>query len=451
MMDCLQEDVDGVPFSQVSFSATAEAGGEAGASLFAVPVQPDPKQAMTFFAALLRGYEGVLHFRAVPEPARVFENGRREPPKNLHYAMDGNFANTIEGFLNWCNIDQRAAFFLPGFVTPGGTGKADVQAVPVFLVDFDKGDPAASLAELEAAIGPATVIVESGGMTGHGCKLHAYWRLAQAATGADIDTLCAAREAAAVRFNGDPAFKQPAQVIRVPGSVHRKGAPVLVRLRTVRPEAEYTLEAIHAALGVTVRSTTAGSVGGPDWFDFNTANANPHDGTVDRALTAPVHEGGVDEMTRFEAAGKAIGHFIRMIRDGKMTEPEAWDATKNWNTATLVPAWDEDRLRNDFERLLRIDIDAKGPFIPAAPAITPERATNPLSDWFIKRFKIGQAPQRRWLVADLIPLGTVGVFAAVGDAGKSMLSLKLALQVACAPHTEGPMRTPSSRAAPPLC
>ena len=53
-----------------------------------------------------------------------------------------------------------------------------------------------------------------------------------------------------------------------------------------------------------------------------------------------------------------------------------------------------------------------------------------LRDWKISRFK-GPAPARRWLIEGLIPAGTVGVFAAVGDAGKSMLALRLAYMVGC--------------------
>jgi hypothetical protein len=283
-------------------------------------------------------------------------------------------------------------------------------------------------------------------MTEAGHKIHAYWRLTEPATGPAIDAVCKAREAAALAFGGDPAFKQPAQVIRIPGSVHRKGAPVLVRLRTVRPEVEYSLSAITDSL---VKYTTADNEQrapvqvAADWFDFNTAAVPGSD--VDRALTAPVHEGGVDDMTRFEAAGKAIGHFIRMIREGKMTEAEAWEAVKGWNIATLVPAWDEARLRNDFERLLRRDLQSNGPV--AVKAVAPVWA---VPDWKVEnlyarsRYK-GRAPERRWLVDNLIPYNTAGVFAAVGDAGKSMLALSLANMVSSYPAGSGIMDSGNPR------
>jgi len=388
-------------------------------------IEPDVKQALTFFATLYpQGRGEIVHFRGVPEP----KDSRH--PHNLHYALDEHFSDNVRGFLDWCRVDQRAAFFLPGTMRGNGTGKADVLSLPAILVDFDKGNPDASLAATEALLGPASIVVESGGRTEVGPKLHAYWRLSEPATGNNVDRACRVREALALRFSGDPAFKQPAQVIRVPGSVHFKGAPKLVALRTVRPEATYELATLAAAIGVD-RRVAERSAGGGSFFDFNTVDV--HAATTERALTQPVHEGAVDDITRFEAAGKAIGHFIRMVREGRMSPDQAWQATCEWNTATLVPPWSEDRLRNDFDRLVRNDEQAKGPLIEVKPVVPEATADGwSLTDWRADRFS-GTAPERVWLVEGLIPSGTAGLFAAVGDAGKSMLALKLALHVATAP------------------
>lgn len=393
--------------------------------VLAAPATPDVAQAVAFFSALYPQQRGeIVHFRGVPEP----KDARH--PKNLHYTLDENFNDTLRGFLDWCNVDQRAAFFLPGTVRGAGTGKADVLSVPAILIDFDKGNPDANLAAAEALLGPATVIVESGGVVEGRPKLHAYWRLAEPATMAAIGAACAAREALALRFGGDPAFKQAAQVIRIPGSVHFKGTPKRVELRTVRPELSYQLDEIVRAAGpVTGKSSDNSNV--VNFFDFNNVNM-PHS-DVERVLTQPIHEGAVDDMTRYDGAGKAIGHFIRMVREGRYDLDGAWEAVKGWNAATLVPPWDEDRLRNDFQRLLDADVAAKGPLALLAPAI-PQAATGlRLTDWYARDKFVGDAPERRWLVEGLIPRGTPGVFAAVGDAGKSMLALRLANIVASHP------------------
>ena len=82
------------------------------------------------------------------------------------------------------------------------TGKADVLSLPAVLLDLDKGDTTANLAAAEALIGQATIVVESGGQTERGPKLHAYWRLAN---GQDrVSEICAVRENLARRFGGDP-------------------------------------------------------------------------------------------------------------------------------------------------------------------------------------------------------------------------------------------------------
>lgn len=391
-------------------------------------VEADAKQAITFFATLYPAGRGeIIHFRGVPEP----KDGR--PPQNLHYALDEHFSDNVRGFLDWCAVDGRAAFFLPGTMRGAGTKASDVESLPAVVIDFDKGNPDANLGAVEALLGPATIILESGGVVDGHPKLHAYWRLAAPATGDDIATACHVREALARAFGGDPAFQQPAQVIRLPGSLHLKGAKKLVQLRTIRPEAVYQLADLVAKAPPLPKQVSSAA----DFFNFNNVDMRAND--VERALTAPVHEGGVDDITRFEAAGKAIGHFIRMVREGRMTPAEAWEATKDWNTATLVPPWDEDRLRNDFERLVRADEQARGPLVAVAPVLPQAQAEGwSVADWRADRFK-GEAPKRVWVVEGMIPAGTAGVFAAVGDAGKSMMALKLALHITTAPGETGPL------------
>lgn len=170
-----------------------------------------------------------------------------------------------------------------------------------------------------------------------------------------------------------------------------------------------------------------------NFFDFNGATP-PTQSNVDRALTAPVRAEGRDDITRFEAAGSAIGHFVRMVREGRLSEGEAWEATRGWNLATLQPPWTEERLRNDFDRLTRLDIETHGPIVPPAEPFIPSAPSEgwSLTDWRADRFR-GPAPARQWVVDGLIPAATPGIFAALGAAGKSMLALRLALIVSTYP------------------
>lgn len=381
---------------------------------------------MAFFGALFPGVDAtLLHFRGVAEP----QDGRTQ--HNLHYELGNAFPDTIKGFLDWCLLDRRAAFFLPGAVRIDqehkGTGKKDVVALTSVLADFDGKTgvpPSEGLAKAEELLGPASIIVESGGVSHGEKKLHVYWKL-NPADWQNIDLICRVREELAARFGGDPAFKQAAQVIRVPGSLHLKGNPTPVTLRPVRPHV-YALADIAAKLAVN-----------DNYFDFSGDRPAPG---LDRALTQPIHEGAIDELTRFEGAGQALGHFIRMVREGRYSFDEAWAAAKGWNAATLVPPWPEDRLRGDFERLVRIDRESHGPVVPPVFLPTADEGWA-ITDWRSDRFK-GTPPERQWLVEGLIPAAVPGVFAAVGDAGKSMMALRLALVVsshpACATTKDSP-------------
>lgn len=189
----------------------------------------------------------------------------------------------------------------------------------------------------------------------------------------------------------------------------------------------YTLTHIVAALGIAASSPAPAT---PNWFDFSGDKAQTDD--VNVALTEPTHAEGKDGRTRFEAAGKAIGHFIRMFREGRMSEDDAWRATKEWNAASLVPPWPEDRLRTDFDRLVEIDKREHGPI--AAPLLPAQLAQTFAITGFRADKRIDEpVPPRRWVVEGIIPRGTAGVLAAVGDAGKSMMVLKLALDIAVTP------------------
>ena len=202
---------------------------------FTPPVEPDLQQAL----ACCHAARPMLHFRS----SRRAE-GRPHADQSPLRARRHVPAETPD-FLRYCYTESRAAFVLPGVVRPGGTGKADVLALPALCADFDRGDPAASLAAVEALIGPATVIAESGGVTECGPKLHAYWRLAENASAEAIDEACRVREEIAKRFGADPAFKQPAQVIRIPGSVHFKNGAKLVQLRTVADGREFSFRPLR--------------------------------------------------------------------------------------------------------------------------------------------------------------------------------------------------------------
>ncbi len=76
----------------------------------------------------------------------------------------------------------------------------------------------------------------------------------------------------------------------------------------------------------------------------------------------------------------------------------------------------------------RLDVTS---FIATAPrqAVRPAEKPLELPDWFATRYA-GDAPEQHFLVDGSIPLGVVSVLAAMGDTGKGMITLDLALTIA---------------------
>jgi hypothetical protein len=107
--------------------------------------------------------------------------------------------------------------------------------------------PHTARAKLEAILGPATMVVRSGGKwtdpaTGQAHdKLHLHWRLRAPARGEALPTLKQARDIAARLVGGDPSNKPVCHPIRWPGSWHRKAEPVLCEIETANPDQEVDL------------------------------------------------------------------------------------------------------------------------------------------------------------------------------------------------------------------
>ncbi|MDR5655565.1 AAA family ATPase, partial [Ruixingdingia sedimenti] len=57
----------------------------------------------------------------------------------------------------------------------------------------------------------------------------------------------------------------------------------------------------------------------------------------------------------------AIGHYVRMAHEGRMSREEAWRAIGEYNAAMIRPSWPEDRLWVEYERLWSLHIARNGP------------------------------------------------------------------------------------------
>lgn len=253
-------------------------------------------------------------------------------------------------------IDGRGVFIVPGSVARRGKARAqDVAQSQVVVVDLDTGDVAGKLAHLEAHLGPATLVVASGGLTEDGqSKMHAYWRLARPAEGSDLKKLAQVRALIDKRAEGDASFDSLHQPIRVAGTIHGKlGVWAPVRLIMHRANS-YELSRIAAA--ADQMPILPGLENRIDGGKHPSRAPLAHD-----LLMRPVRAGAIDDVTRFGAIGKVIGHWLHMARSGRLTLDAAWSNVQQHNAACIAPPWDETRLYRSFQSILAKDIEAHGP------------------------------------------------------------------------------------------
>ncbi|MFU8779009.1 MAG: AAA family ATPase, partial [Roseovarius sp.] len=227
------------------------------------------------------------------------------------------------------------------------------------------GDIAAKRAHLERHLGPPTMVVESGGVTPEGQrKAHVWWKLTEPAEGSDIARVTRLRGDIAAKVGGDMHFRSAHQPIRVAGSVYYKNnLKTQVQIVEFNPDRERNLAEFIEA--VADMPPAPGVNLAPDF-------TTPDKPRADEVLVTPVREGGQDDWSRFEGASAAIGYFIRMVHEGRLSKDEGWEAICGYNAAMLRPQWPVERLKRESERLWAIHVEKHGPPLirldSAAPA-----------------------------------------------------------------------------------
>jgi len=210
----------------------------------------DAEQLRQFIDALFRYCSGGwVSFRA------FFEDSRRKAPLfvRAHKLDDGGLADVITTAIALATraaSNPEPSVFAPPictFRTGRTAAEADVAEAPTLSVELD-ANPRDSCERLEGLLGPATVVMRSGGVwtdpgTGE-ChdKLHAHWRLTEPASDAeDLALLKRMRGLAAGLVGGDPTAVPPCHPLRWAGSWHLKAAPRLAEIVELRGEAELEL------------------------------------------------------------------------------------------------------------------------------------------------------------------------------------------------------------------
>jgi hypothetical protein len=312
---------------------------------------PDPEQITVFLDTVYSWCEGLIPLRGFVDKGQ----GRDGKPHNIWVSADDTAPEKLATFAAWANREGAAVYVIPGTVAEQGQARAaDVLQMQAIIVDLDAGDIPAKLEHVTRHLGTPTLVIESGGRTPEGAaKLHVWWKLTEPAEGDDLANLCRLRGDIAVKVGGDTHFRSAHQPIRVPGTVyHKHGHQRLVQIREHR---DVEIELSDLAERVAEMPPLPG-VG----FASDTTSV-PSKPTLEAVLTTPVREGAADDWSRFQGASAAIGHYVRLVHEGRLDPLEGWEAICGYNAAMLRPSWPLDRLQAESERLWALHVKRNGP------------------------------------------------------------------------------------------
>lgn len=297
------------------------------------------------------GYmEGWIAFRSYPE------SGSTGKPITEWISIDDDYNLFAENFANKANANNYACYVIPGTVSEKGKGgNADVKQFGNILVDIDSGDTEKKLEHLTRYIGEPSMTVESGGITeANTPKMHCYWKLSEAAEGDDIKIIVKIREIIALKVGGDIHFKSAHQPIRIAGSIyHKTGEAKLVNIRESN-DTEYHLEELLGLVDdmPVMEGVEESKQPSLDWTNFNDAGDDKP--TQQEIRTGNIiREGGKDHVTRFEAVSSVLGGIISEYHKGLLSLDDAVNEAISFNQRKISPSWDQERLKVEFNRLLK--------------------------------------------------------------------------------------------------
>ena len=237
-------------------------------------MKPDRDQIEKFVRALFK-YATSGNWVAL----RAFRDGGGGPPLHIPAVkLNGKFEQLIDaayrGAKQAASNREKIVFCPPiaAFTNDKHAREQDLAEGLALSVECDKRAEAAR-ARLEELLGPATIVVASGGESTNPetgevePKLHLHWRLKTPARSNDEQrNLKEARRLAAVIVGGDKSNVPLVHPIRWPGSVHRKSKPRLCRI-VASSENEIDLNEalawLREAVGATASPGATGSTGNP--------------------------------------------------------------------------------------------------------------------------------------------------------------------------------------------
>jgi hypothetical protein len=214
------------------------------------PPRPDRDQLNTFIRVVFK-HAAADNYVSL----RAFYEGRADrPPRTIAaFKLDGNLDSIIDqAYLlaqHAAEIPEKVVVCPPvaTFTSNRHAREADLAEGVVLNVECDK-QASAARTKLEALLGPATLVIESGGVWTDPetketePKLHLYWLLKVPTRNTDEhQKLKEARKLATLIVGADTSNVTIVHPIRWPGSIHRKGEPKLCRIVVCNRDVEIDL------------------------------------------------------------------------------------------------------------------------------------------------------------------------------------------------------------------
>jgi hypothetical protein len=240
------------------------------------PLRADREQIAAFVQTLFRrAHAGIVNLR-------TYKEGKAGAAKGITpiQIATGDSVARFDGLIAAATqaASQAARSMIPLVFSPpvcvfaetaGWHAREEDLAEGVVLTVECDARPSEARSKLEAVLGPATMIVASGGTWINGGsapedKFHLHWRLAVPARGDDLPRLKEARRLAAATVGADVSSVPIVHPLRWPGSWHRKKAPRLCKILVNNADREINLD---IALSTLRAAAVANNVSGADTND----------------------------------------------------------------------------------------------------------------------------------------------------------------------------------------
>jgi hypothetical protein len=290
-----------------------------------VTLTPDCGQIERFVDALFRHAEQntLISMRAFRDDAHGTWRLKDWPTVAVNESLD-RIVEAAESFASQCANAAVAVVFAPPVATFRQGNKATEAALANGLAMSLELDvcPAQARRSLEAVLGPATVVVASGGTwvdppTGEiQDKLHCHWRLdTPTRTAIEHDFLKECRRLATGLVGGDASSIPAVHPMRWPGSWHRKGTPRLAQIVECNPDIEITLATALNKLRDAVEKRPR-----PNGADHSSSAQGGQSTEQTAALIATIlrgenyHDPIAKLAMRYQMAGMAAPYTVETLR-----------------------------------------------------------------------------------------------------------------------------------------